>query len=122
MDRVKYFHDRSAHNRAWEEKEILESEMARTTRSFIVMQKAWNDIGTREHENHAFACSAYAYKQAELYACLTSNSKAFEEKTKKKEQIYHQWYDLIYYIVWIINYFAPTQISNLGLRSAHSRF
>lgn len=98
MDRVKYFRDRSARNRAREEKEILESEMARTTRSFVVMEKAWNEIGTRERENHAFARSAYAYKQAELYAHLASNSKAFEQKATKKGQIYEQWYDLIYHI------------------------
>jgi hypothetical protein len=98
VDRVKYFRDRSARNRAQEEKEILESEMARTTRSFIVMQKAWDEIGMKKHENHAFAHSAYAYKQAELYARLASNSKEFEEKAEKKRQIYQQWYDLIYYI------------------------
>ena len=99
MDRVKYFRERSARNRAREEKEILESEMARTTRSFVVMQKAWNEIGIRDHENSAFAHSAYAYKQAELYARLASNSKAFEEKAKKKRQTFQQWYGLIYYIV-----------------------
>jgi hypothetical protein len=99
VDRVKYFRDRSARNRAREEKEILESEMARTTRSFLVMQKAWNEIGTRECENHDFARSAYAYKQAELYDHLARNSKAFEEKATKKQQIYQQWYGLIYYIV-----------------------
>ena len=90
VDRVKYFRDRSARNRAREEKEILESEMARTTRSFVFMQKAWNEIGTRDHESRAFAHSGYAYKQAELYARLASNSKAFEEKAKKKRQIYQQ--------------------------------
>jgi hypothetical protein len=64
--------------------------MARTTRSFVVMQKAWNEIGTRDYESRAFAHSGYAYKQAELYARLASNSKAFEEKAKKKRQIYQQ--------------------------------
>jgi len=99
VDRVKYFRDRSARNRAREEKEILEIEMARTTRSFAVTKKAWNEIGTREHENRAFAHSAYAYKQAELYTRLSSSSKIFEEKAEKKRQTYQQWYDLIYYIV-----------------------
>ena len=99
VDRVKYFRDRSARNRAREEKEILESEMSRTTRSFDVMQKAWNEIGTRDHDNRAFERSAYAYKQAELYTRLSSNSKTFEEKAEKKKQIYQQWYDLIYHIV-----------------------
>ena len=99
VDRVKYFRDRSARNRAREEKEILENEMARTTRSFIVTQKAWNEIGTREHENRAFARSAYAYKQADLYARLASNSKALEEKAEKKNKNHQQWYDLTYYIV-----------------------
>ena len=88
VDRVKYFRDRSARNRAREEKEILESEMSRTTRSFLVMQKAWNKIGTQKCENCAFTHSAYAYKQDELYARLASNSKAFEENAKTKGQIY----------------------------------
>lgn len=93
MERVKYFRDRSARNRAREEKDILESEMARTTRSFVVMQKAWSDIGGREHENRRFADSAYAYKQAALYERLANDSKAFEEKAEKKRQVYQQWYN-----------------------------
>ena len=93
VERVKYFRDRSARNRAREEKDILESEMARTTRSFVVMQKAWSDIGGREHENRRFADSAYAYKQAALYERLANDSKAFEEKAEKKRQVYQQWYN-----------------------------
>jgi len=119
VDRVKYFRDRSARNRAREEKEILESEMARTTRSFVVMQKAWNEIGARKHEDRAFAHSAYAYKQAELYARLASDSKVFEEKAEKKRQIYLQWYDLTCSNHHLLD--LPTQASVVGLRYTRSR-
>lgn len=94
MDRVKYFRDRSACNRAREEKDILESEMARTTRSFVVWQKAWNEIGRREHESRGFARSAYAYKQAALYERLASDSEVFKEKAEKKRMAYQLWHDL----------------------------
>jgi hypothetical protein len=94
VDRVKYFRDRSARNRAREEKEILEFEMARTTRSFDVMQTAWNEIGRREHENSRHSYSAYAYKQAALYERLASDSKEFEGKAEKKRLVYEHWYDL----------------------------
>jgi hypothetical protein len=92
VDRVKYFRDRSARNRAREEKDILECEMARATRFFVVTQKAWSEIGRREHENRSFAHSAYAYKQAALYERLASDSKTFEEKIEKKRLVYQQWY------------------------------
>ena len=68
--------------------------MVRTSRSFDVMQKAWNEIGRREHENHRFSHSSYAYKQAAIYECLANDSKAFEEKAEKKRLVYWQWYDL----------------------------
>ena len=63
------------------------------------MQSAWDEIGSRNRENRVLAHSAYAYKQAELYARLASNSKVFEEKAEKKRQAYQQWYGLIYCIV-----------------------
>ena len=94
MDRVKFFRDRSARNRAREEKDILESEMARTTRSFMVTYKAWFEIGKREKKKNAFARSAYAYKQAEMYARLAEDSKTIQAKAKQKEEIYQQWYVL----------------------------
>ena len=93
--------------------------MARTTRSFIVTQQAWNEIGIREHENRAFARSAYAYKQADLYARLASNSKALEEKAEKKKKIYQQWYDLTITLFELSLIF--TQVSVLGLRYTRSR-
>lgn len=94
MDRVKYFRDQSACNRAQEEKEILESEMSRTTRSFSVMKDAWTEMGRRENEKHTFARSAYAYKQAEMYARLASDSKALEDKASHKRLAFQQWYDI----------------------------
>jgi hypothetical protein len=96
VDRVKYFRDRSARNRAREEKEILESEMARTTLSFEVTYEAWSEIGKREMEKTAFARAAYAYKQAEIYARLAEDSKAIQAKAEKKEKIYQQWCVLLF--------------------------
>lgn len=91
MDRVKYFRDRSARSRAREEKEILESEMARMSRSFMVTYMAWSEIGKQEKEKNAFARAAYAYKQAEIYARLAEDSKAVQAKAEKKEDIYQRW-------------------------------
>ena len=84
MDRVKYFRDRSARDRAREEKEILESEMSWTTRSFSIMRDAWIEMGKREREKHTFARSAYAYKQAEMYARLANDSEALKNRADKK--------------------------------------
>lgn len=68
--------------------------MTRTTRSFMVMQNTWNEIGRQQHESMRFAHSAYAYKQAALYENLASDSRAFEEKAKNKQLGYQQWYNL----------------------------
>ncbi len=100
MDRVKYFRDRSARNRAREEKEILETEMTRTTRSFSTMKFAWTEMGRQENENHAFARSAYAYKQAEMYARLANDSKMLEDKVDQKRLAYQQWYELAIMPPW----------------------
>jgi hypothetical protein len=96
VDRVKYFRDRSARNRAREEKEILESEMAQTTLSFMVSYKAWSEIGKQETEKNLFARAAYAYKQAEIYARLAEDSKAIQAKAVKKEEIYQRWCVLLF--------------------------
>ena len=95
VDRVKYFCDRSARDRAREEKEILESEMSWTTRSFSIMRDAWTEMGKQEREKRAFARSAYAYKQAEMYACLANDSEALKNRADKKRLAYQQWYDFI---------------------------
>ena len=91
VDRVKYFRDRSALHRAREEKEILECEMVWTARSFAVMKEAWAKHGKQEKEKSAFAYGAYAFKQAEIYACLAEDTKIFQEKAEKKRLIYLQW-------------------------------
>ena len=92
VDRVKYFRDRSALQRAREEKEILECEMARTARSFAVMKEAWSENGRQEKEKSAFASSAYSFKQAKIYASLAEDAKVIQEKAEKKRLIYQQWY------------------------------
>jgi len=104
VDRVKYFRDRSARNRAREEKEILECEIVRTIRSFDVMQKAWFEIGTWKRKEGALAHSSYAFKQAELYARLASDGKVLEEKAKTKGQNYQQWYVSTYPVARVINF------------------
>jgi len=105
VDHVKYFHDRSALHHAREEKEILECEMIRTTRSFAVMKEAWSEHGKQEKEKSAFASGAYAFKQAEIYSRLAEDTKVIQEKAEKKRVIYQQWYmDFI---------FAPAVSANL---------
>ena len=97
MDRVKYFRDRSALHRAREEKEILECELVRTTRSFEVMKEAWSEHGKQEKEKGVFAPAAYAFKQSEIYARLAKDSKVILEKAEKKRLIYQQWcVDLVF--------------------------
>ena len=92
MDRVKYFRDRSALHRAREEKEILECEMVRTTRSFAVMKELWSEHGKQEKAQNSFASAAYAFKQAEIYARLANDAKSVQEKAEQKQVIYQQWY------------------------------
>jgi hypothetical protein len=92
VDRVKYFRDQSTLHRAREEKEILECEMVRTTRSFAVMKEAWSEYGKQKKEKGAFAPAAYAFKQAEIYARLAEDSRVIQEKAEKKRLIYQQWY------------------------------
>ena len=64
MDRVKWFRDRAARDRAREEKEILESEFERTQRSFSRMAEAWNALA-KQNAPHGFR--AYACRQASMY-------------------------------------------------------
>ena len=92
MDRVKYFRDRSALHRAREEKEILECEIVRTTRSFEVMKEAWSEQGKQEKGRGTFAPAAYAFKQSEIYARLAEGSKIILEKAEQKRLMYRQWY------------------------------
>ncbi|KAF8326718.1 hypothetical protein F5887DRAFT_925190 [Amanita rubescens] len=47
MDRVKWFRDRAARDRAREEKEILECEFERAQRSFSEMAKAWKALAKK---------------------------------------------------------------------------
>ena len=98
VDRVKYFRDQSALRRAREEKEILESEMVRTIRSFSVMKASWSEHGRQEKEKNKIASSAYAFKQAKIYARLADDTKVIQVKAEQKRVIYQQWYvDFIRY-------------------------
>jgi len=92
VDRVKYFRDQSALHRAHEEKDILECEMVRTTRSFEVMREGWSEHGKREKAQSSFASAAYAFKQAAIYARLANNAKLVQEKAEQKGVVYQQWY------------------------------
>ena len=92
VDRVKYFRDRSALHRAREEKEILECEMVRTTRSFEVMKEAWSEHGKQAKGKGALSSAAYAFKQSEIYARLAEDSKVILEKAEKKRLVFQQWY------------------------------
>ena len=96
VDRVKYFRDRSALHRAREEKEILECEMVRTTRSFAAMKEAWSEHGEQEKAQSLFVSAAYAFKQAAMYARLANDAKLVLEKAEQKRVIYQRWYVVVY--------------------------
>jgi uncharacterized protein YfaS (alpha-2-macroglobulin family) len=114
VDRVKYFRDRSALHRAREEKEILECEMVRTTRSFAVMRELWSEYGKREKARRSLASAAYAFKQAEIYTRLANNTELVQEKAEQKRVIYQQWYvDILHLLCYFSLSFMQVRISNL---------
>ncbi|KAF9529569.1 hypothetical protein CPB83DRAFT_764801, partial [Crepidotus variabilis] len=110
LDRVKYFRDRSSRNRTREEKEILESEMLRTTRSFKKTCEAWAKISIRELGLECKSCintegqlssekclhpqarSAYASSQQAVYARLTSDSEEYQIRAESKSNDYKIWF------------------------------
>lgn len=71
MDRVKWFRDRAARDRAREEMEILKAEFDRTRLSFTKMSDVWTTLAAKNATCHSNA--AYAYNQASLYCALAED-------------------------------------------------
>ena len=69
VDRVKWFRDRAARDRAREEKEILESEFKRSLCFFSKMADIWTELAKQDIPTGY--CS-YAYRQASMYDGLHS--------------------------------------------------
>ena len=69
VDRVKWFRDRAACDRAREEKEILESEFDRVLHSFSRMAEAWKALAEQDAPP---GYRSYAYQQASLYDAFCS--------------------------------------------------
>lgn len=67
---VKWFRDHAAHDRAQEEKEILECESERVQCSFLKMVKAWTALAKKAVPGSY--CS-YTYRQASMYDTFNSH-------------------------------------------------
>ena len=78
MDRVKWFRDRAARDRAREEKEILDAEFQRTIQSFTKMSDIWSTLAGKNASKHSNA--AYARKQATLYDALAKDCRKIHDK------------------------------------------
>ncbi len=90
MDRVKWFRDRSARDRAREEKEILEEELERTVRHFKHIQQTWITLATKGQVDEPGRI-AYAYKQAAMFERFAADAEGFQAKAKVKCQVYEEW-------------------------------
>jgi len=77
VDRVKWFRDRAARDRAREEMEILKAEFDRTKRSFTRMSDVWTMLAKDANFNSS---AAYAHKQASLYCALAEDCRTMYEK------------------------------------------
>lgn len=69
VDRVKWFRDRAARDRAREEKEILESEFNRSLCFFSRMADTWTELAKQDIPA---GYRSYAYRQASMYDALHS--------------------------------------------------
>ena len=69
VDRIKWFRDRATHDRAHEEKEILECEFKRSLCFFSKMADTWTELAKQDILTGY--CS-YAYRQASMYNGLHS--------------------------------------------------
>lgn len=78
MDRVKWFRDRAARDRAREEKEILDAEFQRTIQSFTKMSDVWTTLSAKNASQHSN--TAYAQKQAALYHALAEDCREKYDK------------------------------------------
>jgi len=69
VDRVKWFRDRAARDRAREEKEILDEEFRRTVVSFTQMADVWLKLA-KDSQRRGF--SSYAHEKSDMYCLLAS--------------------------------------------------
>jgi len=90
VDKVKYFRDRAARDRAREEKEILEEELRRTTKFHQVMQQTWLTLGNLRSSPGALA---YAFKQASMFKRFAQDSERYKREMKFLGEKYNQWYE-----------------------------
>ena len=91
MDRVRWFRDRSARDRAREEKEILEEEMNRTVKFFRYMQDVWGRLANTTTPGQGPGHSAYSNKQSFMYARLAEEAEDFSKKAADKAVIFNDW-------------------------------
>ncbi|KAJ3520759.1 hypothetical protein NMY22_g12606 [Coprinellus aureogranulatus] len=82
MDRVKWFRDRAARDRAREEKEILEEEMKRIVRSFKNYTTIWTSLASEDRPGITSTPgkASYALRQAEMYARFAYNAEQVFDK------------------------------------------
>jgi hypothetical protein len=78
VDRVKWFRDRAARDRAREELEILKAEFERTKLSFTKMSDVWTTLAAKDATCRSSA--AYAHKQASLYDALAEDCRKMYDK------------------------------------------
>ena len=78
MDRVKWFRDQAARDRAQEEKEILHAEFQCMIQSFDKMSDIWTKLAAENASKHSNA--AYACKQAALYLALAEDCRKIYNK------------------------------------------
>jgi len=90
VDRVKWFRDRSARDRAREEKEILEEELGRSVRYFKHMKNTWVTLATKKG-NHSPGYAPYAYKQAAMYERFARDAESYQLKAEEKCRVYDDW-------------------------------
>ena len=70
VDRVKWFCDRTAQDRAREEKEILEEEFGRSIMSFKRYAEVWLQLA--EAKGRSPGSAAYAHKQCKVFSNLAN--------------------------------------------------
>jgi hypothetical protein len=87
-NRVKWFRDSAARDRAVEEKEILEEEFRRAVAYFDKMCSVWTDLGEQPGDR---GVSAYAFKQAAVYKKLGGECLNLEKKALLKKDEYDAW-------------------------------
>lgn len=87
---MKWFRDKSARDRANEEKEILEEEIGRCVRFFRCMENVWISMAKKSSTNTPGHAS-YAYKQAEMYDRLAKDSADVQVRMEEKKRLYDKW-------------------------------